>query len=75
MDFYCYEAKLVIELDGRYHQDPETSQNDLIRQKALGNMGLLVMRFSNDQIQNDFPAVCEEIRRAVEIRVPKGTIA
>ena len=68
-DFYCHEAGLVIELDGRYHLEHETSQSDLVRQEALNAMGLFVLRFSNAQIDKSFLSVCKAIDRAVKERI------
>ena len=68
VDFYCHEAALVIELDGRYHLEKETSESDVLRQQYLTDMGLLVLRFSNSQIQSSFSEVCDAIRLAVEDR-------
>jgi very-short-patch-repair endonuclease len=46
VDFYCYKAKLVIEIDGEiHHYRPE---EDKIRQEYLESLGLKVLRFSND---------------------------
>jgi very-short-patch-repair endonuclease len=48
VDFYCYKARLVIEIDGEIHQyKPE---EDKIRQGYLENLELKVLRFSNDAV-------------------------
>jgi very-short-patch-repair endonuclease len=50
-DFYCYELKLVIELDGYSHQFEETQLNDKQKQQELVNIGLTVLRFSDDEVK------------------------
>ena len=69
-DFYCHDATLVIELDGRQHrQDEEISANDLIRQETLEKMGLTILRFSNEQVEKNFSKVCDSINRTVMARI------
>lgn len=58
-DFYCAKLKLVIELDGKYHLN--TIEYDKKRTNILQTYGLRVLRFSNEQIMNDFANVCKQI--------------
>jgi very-short-patch-repair endonuclease len=67
-DFYCHEAKLIIELDGGYHDDPDQEELDLGRQKALEDMGLIVIRFRNEEIEMDVEGVVERIRMVLRER-------
>lgn len=50
VDFYCHELSLVIEIDGEIHNLPENKKSDLIRSDYLQNLGLKVIRFTNDQV-------------------------
>jgi very-short-patch-repair endonuclease len=50
VDFYCNESKLVIELDGNSHTEPEAKEYDRIRTFALTEMGITVLRFWNEQV-------------------------
>ena len=61
-DFYCHQAKLVIEIDGGYHEDHEQKLADQGRQKELEDIGLLVIRFRNDEVEMDIEGVVERIR-------------
>ena len=70
VDFYCAHAKLVIELDGGQHYQPEHQQQDLLRDEYLHSLGLTVLRFTNLDIKNNFRGVCEHILHHIE----KGTI-
>lgn len=67
-DFYCAEAKLVIELDGSEHYTAEAKQYDKERTAFLEEYGLTVMRFLNTEIHNNFRGVCEYIDRFVKMR-------
>ncbi len=66
VDFYCAGARLVIELDGSQHYDPEGKASDKERDAWLKAQGLTVLRFSNAEIQGNFRGVCEMILKHVE---------
>ena len=70
VDFYCYQAKLVIELDGSQHYAPDAIQQDEIRTRFLQQQGLSVLRFSNREVMAEFRAVCERIDIAVRHQLP-----
>ena len=51
VDFYISSHKIVIELDGSQHGEPENREADIIRDKALGELGMRVLRYTNGQIE------------------------
>ena len=61
VDFYCADAKLVIELDGSQHFEPEKFAQDRERDAFLKGLGLCVLRYSNREIHQQFRNVCEDI--------------
>ena len=61
VDFYCPQAKLVIELDGRQHYTQKGMENDEIRTEFLKKQGLRVLRISNYKIRECFKSTCESI--------------
>ena len=61
VDFYCAQAKLVIELDGSQHYTEINIEKDTQRTEFLELYGLTVMRIPNNQINNNFTEVCEYI--------------
>jgi len=61
VDFYCASAKLVIEIDGSQHYEPESIKEDDSRDKYLNNLGLVVKRYANNEINKDFESVCADI--------------
>jgi len=69
LDFYCHKAKLVVELDGSQHYDPQAMIKDAQRTAYLESRGLLVLRFSNLDVLRRFSAVCEAIDLAVNERL------
>jgi very-short-patch-repair endonuclease len=60
-DFYCFERKLVIEVDGAIHNEQNQSEYDKFRTAELGEDGITVLRFTNKQIELDFPKVLSTI--------------
>ena len=67
-DFYCHQAKLVIELDGSQHCSPEEMEYDRKRTAYMEAQGLLVLRFSNLDVMRQFHSVCEIVDMAVKER-------
>ena len=68
-DFYCYKAKLVVELDGSQHCDPEKVKYDYRRTEYIQQQGYEVLRLSNLDVMKNFRAVCEAIDTAVKNRM------
>ena len=69
VDFYCASAKLVIELDGSQHYEPQGVAHDLERSAYLTALGLEVLRFSNQDVDKDFHGVCTQIDRIIQERM------
>ncbi|MBF8264634.1 MAG: orotidine 5'-phosphate decarboxylase [Dehalococcoidia bacterium] len=63
VDFYCSQAKLVVEIDGPIHQYQQ--EEDEIRQTYLESQDLRVLRFSNDEVLNDVKKVLQRITEAL----------
>ena len=61
VDFYCYRANLVIEVDGGHHFTDENKEYDKIRDEFLGNMGLTVLRFTNSDVIDNIEGVVSVI--------------
>ena len=63
-DFFCFECKLVIELDGGSHGDRK--EEDIVRTQILKRDGLRVIRFFNSDVHEHLDAVLEAILIACE---------
>jgi len=61
VDFFCYDAMLVIEVDGEIHNEAFQNERDLQRTKLLNNLGLKEIRFKNDEILNQIDQVINRI--------------
>ena len=69
VDFYCHQARLVIELDGSQHYTPEGKTYDIARTEVLHRYGLQVLRFSNSDVDDRFDGVCRMIDKTIQDRV------
>ena len=65
-DFYCHRAKVVVELDGSQHYQPQEVEKDSIRTKNLENLGIRVLRFTNLEVLQQFRSVCERIDAVIK---------
>ena len=61
VDFYCPKLKLVIEVDGDSHFTDSGLVYDEERTRVLEGYGLRVIRFTNDEVVQNFEGVCEQI--------------
>ena len=66
VDFYCAAARVVIELDGSQHYETPGMSHDSERSAYLTGLGLEVLRFSNREIDRDFPSVCMQIDLTIQ---------
>ena len=68
VDFYCASAKLVIELDGSQHYEEEGAASDRERDLALRQLGITVVRYSNDDINRNFDGVCADLLSRLDLQ-------
>ena len=73
VDFYCAEAKLVIELDGSQHYEPDAAKKDAERTAFLEQYGLRVLCFANNEVNENFRGVCEYIDAMVKNAIGKAS--
>ncbi len=66
VDFALLQVKLVIEIDGRYHDEAEQKIFDDIRTKCLSSVGLSLLRFTNDEVLNDVESVMNKIKTFIK---------
>ena len=68
-DFFCYQAKLVVELDGSQHCEPDEINYDNRRTAYIQQQGYAVLRISNRDVMSQFRSVCEAIDATVHMRM------
>ena len=71
VDFYCAKAKLVIEVDGGYHEEGMQKKSDAMREEKLRGYGVAVMRVTNEAVERDFDGVCQQINAEILNRLEK----
>ena len=69
VDFYCPQAKLVIELDGSQHYEEEAIFYDEQRTDYLNRHGIEVIRYTNRDIHSRFKEICNDIHFHVSSRI------
>ena len=62
-DFVCLKKRLVIEIDGNYHNTMEQMEDDKVRSANLLQLGYDVIRFTNDSVLNDIQTVIQHIEK------------
>ena len=65
VDFVCHAAKLIIEVDGGQHFEPENIVRDVRRDAYLAAQGYRVLRFSNLDVMANKAGVLETIAAAL----------
>ena len=71
VDFFCFKAKLIVELDGSQHYMEDGIEYDTLRTDILEKYDLEVIRFSNIEIDRYFNDVCRAIDQKVKERINK----
>jgi very-short-patch-repair endonuclease len=66
-DFYCHKLKLVIEIDGGYHQSKEQILLDEERTATIAFQGLKVIRFTNEEVLLKLPEVLNKIKEFAKL--------
>jgi very-short-patch-repair endonuclease len=67
VDFYCQEARLVIEVDGEIHND--RIEYDDGRSAEMEKFGIKVIRFTNFEVENNIGKVIKRIETIVKERI------
>ena len=71
-DFYCREAKLVIECDGVIHAKAESWHHDQNREAYISSLGLRTVRFTNEEVLNETERVLSVIRDYLRAAQPRA---
>ena len=71
-DFYCHEARLIVEIDGEIHNEARNKEHDDGRTFELQELDTRVIRFTNQEIFNSIDMVLNTIHSAIEQSLPLG---
>jgi very-short-patch-repair endonuclease len=73
VDFYCVELKLSIEIDGSIHLNPEQNERDEQRTKIINSLGIIELRFSNEEVNNNSTFVIQSLRTSIAKLISNST--
>lgn len=62
LDFYCKEKRLIIEVDGEVHNTKEAREYDKVRDKYFEELDYKILRFKNEEVENDVKKVVSKIQ-------------
>ncbi len=62
VDFICLQKRLIVEVDGGYHESDEQKLYDAQRTKTLEQIGFEIIRFTNEEVEKDVYAVRDKIK-------------
>ncbi|MCJ2035038.1 endonuclease domain-containing protein [Methylobacterium sp. J-068] len=68
VDFLCPSARLIVELDGEPHETEERKIRDAKRDAWLTAQGFQILRFPNDCVLDNLPAVMSQVEQAIDGR-------
>ncbi len=75
VDLAFLNEKLLVEVDGEYHNDPEQKEYDRQRTECLESLGYRVIRFSNAEVKSHLKSVIDKIKHEISsspLSVRKG---
>jgi very-short-patch-repair endonuclease len=67
VDFYCFEHRLVIELDGGVHWQPSPMREDAAKEDYLRSLGMGLLRIANGLVLEDAEELVRKVREAIGV--------
>jgi len=64
-DFVCLDKKLIVEIDGGYHNEDDQRAYDAARERWLAEHGYTITRVTNDEVKNDLENVILKLGKAL----------
>jgi len=61
VDFFCYNAMLLIEVDGSVHLDPTQKERDEQQTLLLKQLCIMEIRFANNKVINQTGYIIKRI--------------
>jgi uroporphyrinogen-III synthase len=73
VDFYCFEHRLAIELDGGAHSQPSQMRKDASKEDYLRMLGITLLRIPNGLVLEDPEEFARKVREAIKVRPVRVT--
>ncbi|HHT23722.1 MAG TPA: SpoIID/LytB domain-containing protein [Bacteroidales bacterium] len=70
VDFVCLSERLIIEVDGKYHDEPDVQEYDKLRTQLLNRNGYKVIRFTNEEVLFEIEKVLNSIKSELHTNTP-----
>ena len=67
-DFLCIQKRLIIEIDGQYHNDPSVALSDRVREQKFAVVGYKILRFTNQHVFTDITNILQTIHEELIAR-------
>lgn len=67
-DFVCLDKKIVVEVDGPYHDEAAQKKFDLMREQWLSESGFVMVRVTNGEVLSNIEDVLEKIKQVIKER-------
>ena len=71
-DFVCLDRKLMVEIDGGYHNEPEQQKYDSARTEWLNEHGYRMVRVTNEEVLKQLPLVLIKLEQALSVAPESG---
>ncbi len=65
VDFFCFELRLAIELDGSVHSQPSQMRKDAAKEDYLRTLGIRLLRVPNGLVLEDPDEFVRTVRQAI----------
>jgi uroporphyrinogen-III synthase len=72
VDFYCFEHRLAIELDGGVHSQPSQMRRDAAKEDYLRALGISLVRIPNGLVVEDPEGFARKVRGAIAVAMTQG---
>ena len=73
VDFYCFEHRLAIELDGGIHSRPSQMRKDAAKEDYLRTLGIRLVRIPDGLVLKDPEEFVRKVQEAIEVRMGQMT--
>jgi len=73
VDFYCFEHRLAIELDGGVHSQPSQMRKDAVKDDYLRSLGVGLLRIPNGLVLEDPEEFIRKVREAIGVTMGRVT--
>ncbi len=74
IDFAFLNEQLLVEVDGGYHNDASQKEYDETRTKFLNELGFRLMRFTNEDVENNISEVIAKIKKELTLTSPLSSV-